>query len=380
MKKLLFLIHDLGQGGAEKVLVNLVNNMDTEKFDITVMALFGGGVNEQFLKPHIHYQTVFLRPFPGNSHIMKLLSPQQLHKLFVKEKYDIEISYLEGPSARIISGCPYEDTKLVSWIHVEQHTKERAARSFRSYKESENCYYKFDKTICVSESVKNDFVQLYPLISNIDVLYNTNETDRILRQKDEPVEDEFYQKDCICLCGVGKIVPTKGFDKLARIHKRLTDDGLNIHTYVLGIGPDREKIENYLKENNIQDSFSFLGYQTNPYKYVSKCDLFVCSSVAEGFSTAATEALIVGTPVVTTPVAGMAEMLGANGEYGIITEMSENSLYEGIKDMVQNPEKLQHYKKQAEIRGKFFSKENTVKAVEEMLLELIDEKETAWNT
>ena len=379
MKKLLFLIHDLGQGGAEKVLVNLVNNMDTEKFDITVMALFGGGVNEQFLKPHIRYQTVFPRPFPGNSHIMKLLSPRQLHKLFIKEKSDIEISYLEGPSARIISGCPYEDTKLVSWIHVEQHTKERAARSFRSYKESENCYYKFDKTICVSESVKNDFVQLYPLISNIDVLYNTNETDRILQQKDEPVEDEFYQKDCIRLCGVGKIVSTKGFDKLVRIHKRLTDDGLNIHTYVLGIGPDREKIENYLKENNIRDSFTFLGYQTNPYKYVSKCDLFVCSSVAEGFSTAATEALIVGTPVVTTPVAGMAEMLGANDEYGIITEMSEDSLYEGIKDLVQNPEKLQHNKKQAEIRGKFFSKENTVKAVEEMLSELIDEKETVWN-
>ena len=158
MKKLLFLIHDLGQGGAEKVLVNLVNNMDTEKFDITVMALFGGGVNEQFLKPHIRYQTVFSRSFPGNSHIMKLLTPQQLHKLFIKEKYDIEISYLEGPSARIISGCPYENTKLVSWIHVEQHTKERAAGSFRSYKESENCYYRFDKTICVSESVKNDFI------------------------------------------------------------------------------------------------------------------------------------------------------------------------------------------------------------------------------
>ena len=53
MKKILFLIHDLGHGGAEKVLVNLVNNMDPTQFDITVMALFGGGVNEQFLKPHI---------------------------------------------------------------------------------------------------------------------------------------------------------------------------------------------------------------------------------------------------------------------------------------------------------------------------------------
>ena len=304
MTKLLFLIHDLGQGGAEKVLVNLVNNMDSQKFDITVMALFGGGVNEQFLKPHIRYQTVFSRPFPGNSHVMKLLSPKQLHNLFIKEKYDIEISYLEGPSARIISGCPYPDTKLVSWIHVEQHTKERAAQSFRSYKESVACYAEFDRTICVSGSVKDDFLQLYPMISNADVLYNTNETDQILRQKDEPVAPEFTQDDCIRLCGVGKIVTTKGFDKLARIHKRLVDDGLKIHTYILGIGPEQENIEHYLKEEKIEDSFTFLGYQTNPYKYVSRCDLFVCASVAEGFSTAATEALIVGTPVVTTSAPG----------------------------------------------------------------------------
>lgn len=96
MKKILFLIHDLGQGGAEKVLVNLVNNMDTTKFDISVMALFGGGVNEQFLAPHVHYRTVFPKAFPGNSHLMKLLTPMQLHRLCVKERYDIEVSYLES--------------------------------------------------------------------------------------------------------------------------------------------------------------------------------------------------------------------------------------------------------------------------------------------
>ena len=58
MKKILFLIHDLGQGGAEKVLVNLVNNMDRSKFDISVTVLFGGGVNEQFLAPDIHFRAV----------------------------------------------------------------------------------------------------------------------------------------------------------------------------------------------------------------------------------------------------------------------------------------------------------------------------------
>ena len=63
-------------------------------------------------------------------------------------------------------------------------------------------------------------------------------------------------------------------------------------------------------ELGIADVVTLLGYQTNPYKYVAKCDLFVCASFAEGFSTAATEALIVGTPVCTVEVSGMKEMLG----------------------------------------------------------------------
>lgn len=371
MIKILFLIHDLGQGGAEKVLVNLVNNMDQSKFDITVMALFGGGVNEQFLKENIHYQVAFPKAFPCNSHIMKLLSPTYLHKFLIKDKYDIEVSYLEGPAARIVSGCPNKDTKLVSWIHVEQHSKEIAAKAFRSFKESEQCYYRFDNTICVSESVKKDFLSIYPMISNIDVLYNTNETAHILAQKEEAVEDDFVEDNSIKLCGVGKIVPIKGFDKLARIHKRLIDDGLNIHTYILGIGSEKDRIQKYLNDEGIEDTFTFLGYQTNPYKYVARCDMFICSSIAEGFSTAATEALIVGTPVITTPVAGMEEMLGRNNEYGIITEMSEDSLYRSIKDLAENQEKLEHYKKQAAIRGNFFSKDITVKAVENKLLSMI---------
>ena len=366
MKKVLFLIHDLSHGGAEKVLVNLVNNMDKSKFEISVIALFGGGVNEQFLKKDINYRSIFKKTFPGNSHIMKLFTPKQLHKMFIKDKYDIEVSYLEGPSARIISGCPHEDTKLVSWIHVEQHTKKRASQSFRSYNESVKCYEKFDKTICVSEFVKNDFKLIYPNLKNMQVLYNTNETQQIIDSSKEFVDDNIFNKNEIKLIGVGKIVPVKGFDKLARIHKMLRDDGYPIHTYVLGVGSEQEKIELFCRENSIVDSFSFLGYQTNPYKYVSKCDMFVCASIAEGFSTAATEALVVGTPVVTTLVSGMTEMLGENNEYGVITENNEEALYIGIKKLLDNPDLLKHYKEMAEERGQFFSTNNTVKAVEKM--------------
>lgn len=367
MIKILFMIHDLGPGGAEKVLVNLVNNLDKTKFEVTVISLFGGGVNEQFLSKEVKYKYIFKKMIRGNSKLMLLLTPQQLHKKFIKENYDIEVSYLEGPSARIISGCRNKKTRLLSWIHVEQHTKKIASKAFRSYSESVKAYEKFDGVICVSESVKEDFCNLYPNLKKVDVLYNVNETDMILRQKNEKVSDDFFKEKEFKICGVGKLVPIKGFDKLARIHKRLIDNGYKVHTYVLGEGSERNKIENYLKKNDIEESFTLIGYQTNPYKYISKCDLFVCTSVAEGFSTAATEALILGVPVVTTPVAGMREMLGVNNEYGIICEMSEDSIFQSIKLFLDDDSYYKYYKNQAIQRGKKFLKHHTLFITEQYL-------------
>ena len=150
-KKILFLIHDLGPGGAEKVLVNLVNNMDPTQFDITVMALFGGGVNAQFLKPHIRYQTVFPKPFRGNKLLQKLLTPKQLYRLCVKEKYDIAVSYLEGISARIISGCSDPQTKTACWIHSTTKSPADGASCFRNIREAQQQYGRFQKILCVSQ-------------------------------------------------------------------------------------------------------------------------------------------------------------------------------------------------------------------------------------
>jgi len=369
MVKILFLIHDLGQGGAEKVLVNLVNNMDPAKFDISVTALFGGGVNEQFLAPHVRYWAVFPKAFPGNSHLMKLLSPKQLHRLCVKEHYDIEVAYLEGPSARIISGCENQDTKLVCWIHSTPKTTAEAAKSFRSEAEAIHCYGKFRKVICVSQWMKESFEHCFPSLSKAEILYNTVESDRILEQASENVEADVFQESKIHLIGVGSMKPVKGFDRLIRIHDRLCREDYPVRTILLGQGPDLGKLQQQAKDCGRSDSVVFPGYQTNPYKFVAKSDLFVCSSHAEGFSTAATEALIVGTPVCTVEVSGMREMLGDN-EYGIITENDEDALYEGIKDLLDHPEKLAHYKEKAIERGRRFSTEETVRAVEEMLLSL----------
>ncbi|WP_216696884.1 glycosyltransferase [Anaerostipes faecalis] len=367
MIKILFLIHDLSQGGAEKVLVNLVNNMNHKEFDISVIALFGGGVNEQFLSSEIHYHFIWERMIRGNSKIMKLLSPNQLYKKCVgNEKYDIVISYLEGPSARIVSGCTDPKTKLVSWIHVEQHDAKKASRAFRSIKEAKNCYLKFDKTIAVSDYVANDFHSIFSDI-NPEVLYNTVESDVILRKSRELVSENLFHSEEIKLCGIGTLKKSKGFDRLLRIHKKLIDEKFPVHTYLLGSGEEEENLKRWIKKNNLEKSFTFLGYQTNPYKYTAKCDLFICTSFAEGFSTAATESLIVGTPVCTVEVSGMKEMLGENNEYGIITENDEEALYEAIKGLIGSPDLLNKYKRKARERGKLFSTEQTVAATEKML-------------
>lgn len=366
MKKILFLIHDLGVGGAEKVLVNLVNHLDRSKFKISVISLFGGGVNEQFLLPDINYHAVWPRMIPGNSKIMKLFTPRQLHNICVKEQFDIEVSFLEGPAARVISGCPNINTRLFCWIHVEQLTQKSASGSFRSYKESLQCYERFEKIVCVSEAVKQDFLSLYPEIKKAVVRYNTIETSKITAMKDEAIDDIFFSPTEINLISVGRIKKQKGFDRLARVVKRLRIDGLPVHLYVLGVGPEQPEIETWLRENEMTEYYSFLGYKLNPYKYVSRCDLFVCASLAEGYSTAATEALIVGTPVCTVEVSGMKEMLGDNDEFGVVTENNEDELYKGIKRLLSDPELLMYYRKQAAVRGKDFLTDNTVKAVEDL--------------
>lgn len=366
-KKVLFLIHDLGVGGAEKVLVNLVNNLNPEKYELTVMTILGGGCNEQFLKPHVRLKHIFPCSFPGNTHLLKLLTPRQLHRLFIHERYDVEISYLEGPSARIVSGCPEPDTKLVSWIHIEQQSQQTAAQAFRNYKESRDCYGRFHRTICVSEGVKEDFQSLYPDISPIEVLYNVNETEMIISQALEAVHAGLFSAEEFKICVVGKVATNKGLWRMLEIHRHLRQVGFPLHVYWLGTGVEQERAERQVCDDGLSGTFTFLGYQLNPYKYMAACDLFVCASFAEGFSTATTEALVLGLPVLTVRVSGMSEMLGEHNQFGIIADNTDTALEQGLRHFLEHPEVLAHYRQQAQNRGRFFAKEQRIQAIEQLL-------------
>ena len=365
MKKVLFLIHDLCPGGAEKVLVNLVNNLDTEKFDITVLSLFDVGIYRNSLKPHIHYKYAFKKMPRGNSQIMKLFSPHLLHSMIVKERYDIEISYLEGPCARIISGCNKKSVRKIAWIHRTMDNEELYTIGFRNRAEAEKAYSGFNQIVCVSKGIEESFRKYYSG-NNTIVLYNTNESEKIRLSAGE--ECIFPELQNPVMVSVGTLKEIKGFDRLLRIAVRLKDEGISFGLLIIGGGPLYGTLNSFIINNHLGKYVKLIGNQINPYKYVKRCDLYVCASHSEGFSTAATEALILGVPVCTVEVSGMKEMLGTENEYGIVTENEDEKLYDAIKLMILDHKKRDYYKQKAIERGESFTTSNTVDAVENLLI------------
>ncbi len=367
MKRILFLIPNLAHGGAERVLVNLANNLDRRKYDVTVQTLFDVGVNRQYLQPHVHYIPGAKKQFRGNTTLMKLFSPERLYRSVIKGNYDILVSYLEGPTSRIIAGCHDPNVKKAAWLHIELPTPKQAAIGFRSPKEALRLYDTYDRLVAVASSVRGVFLKSLPVHTRIDVLYNTNETEKIIRLSKEEPNDPMFPDGGVRICSVAKLVEPKGYDRLLNAHKRLLDEGFSHSIYLIGIGEDQKKLEAQARALGVEGSFHMIGFRDNPYQYVSRCDLYVCSSRREGFSTAVTESLIVGTPVVSTDCSGARELLGENDEYGLVVDNSEEGIYNGMKKMLSDTALLEHYKQQAILRGKRFSREQTVEAAERML-------------
>ncbi len=360
MKKILFFIPTLADGGAERVLVNLVNRMDRSKYKITVQTLFDVGRYKKELAEDIEYKYNFKKQFKGNTRIFRLFSKEFLFKHLVKGDYDIIVSYLESPTTRIVAGCENPDIKLVSWVHNEMRDYNDFLVSFRNADERAECYAKFDENVFVSQTSMTSF-QKYLDLKNCRVIYNTIDSDRIRKMADEKVEDIPFNADCINLISVGRLINQKGYMRLLRIFNRLVCDDQfdNLRLVILGDGHLRDDLEKFISDNNLSSKVLLPGFKENPYKYVKSADLFVCSSLHEGYSTAVTESLIVGTPVITTLCSGMEELL-CDGKCGIITDNDEEALYVALKELIKNKLDIEKWAEKALIRGKDFSADKTV--------------------
>lgn len=159
---------------------------------------------------------------------------------------------------------------------------------------------------------------------------------------------------------VGRLTEQKGYDRLLEVHIRLMKEGLTHSIIILGDGPLKKKLESEIKEAGVENSFILAGFQSNPFKYFKTFDWFVSSSNYEGFASVLREAVLLGTPIISTNCSGAKEILG-NNDYGIVVENSIEGLYNGMKMILENRELKNEYKRKVMKRQEFFCLDKTVK-------------------
>ena len=363
-KNILFLINNLGAGGAEKVLVNLLNHLPKDKFNITLRTLIDSGVNKQFLSKDIQYESVFKKGFRGMNYL-HLLPKKWIYKKVAHGQFDVIVVYLHGVLTKIVANAPASQ-KTIAYLHANMENSP-FIKSFKSKEKLQKCFKSYDAIVSVSKSVEDSFKSVSGLTENLCVIYNTFDVKGIQQKAEERIDGRFLQRDCIKLCTVGTLSKVKGFDRLINICQRLKEDGHDFVLNIIGEGTERKYLEQLIVDNQLHEVVNLLGFQSNPYPYIANSDLFVSSSHSEGFSSVVVESVILQKPVITTNTSGMKEILGGKNEYGMVVENDEESLYKGLKELLQNKALLKHYSESVKKRSSYFSTEKTVKEVEELL-------------
>lgn len=371
MLKILFFIESLSGGGAEKVLLNLVNAMDRQRFQITVQTLYPKEA-AGLLAPGVRYAYCYGAPSRWNNARMRLETALGLtYPLHIRGDYDIEVAYLECGSTKIMAGSTNDRALKLAWVHCDLAKKADDPAAFA--RKTARHYQKFDRVVCVSEDVRQSFLRMYPEAPESAVVYNCYDDAGILTKAEMPLPHGVCKRRMTVLA-VGRLMAQKAFDRLLRIHKRLADEGVAYDLWIVGEGEDRPALEQYISENRLSDSVTLWGFQENPYPFMRAADFLVCSSRYEGFSTVAVEGLILDTPMVTTDCTGMKEIFG-NSEYGLITGNDDEALYQGLRRMLAEPGLLAHYTEQAAIRGRDFRQEALVRETEDFLVRTWKDKQ-----
>ena len=362
MKKILFLINSLEGGGAERVLVDLANELCKYDFDVTLLAVSGGGVFEKRLDKNVHYKRIVRTRVSALRKILIyalsfILPPQLVHRLFIGSKYDFEVAFLEGVPTKIISASPNSNSQKYAWVHIDLYNTFGLDKVYKNMQSHIESYKRFDKIICVSKTVKEAFIKRFGITDKLDVCYNIID-DEVIRNN---AKELISKNDKFRIVSVGRLEKRKGFDRLLKVMKKLSDESINCELLIVGEGSVRDELTAYIKNNNLSHIVTLVGFSDNPYKYMQSADLCVFPSRAEGYSTVVTEAVILGKPIVVSNCSGMKEILG-DSEFGIIAK-DDDELYDAIKRMICDKSLLCKYSEKSAERAKFFSKKLRLKEI-----------------
>lgn len=366
MRKILIAIDNLGGGGAEKVLLNLLKHLNKDKYQITLLLLFKEGVHLNEVPSHVEIRSVF-GPTSNLARRLiykwvKYMPAERLYKKYVKDTFDIEIAFLEGTTTKIISGSTNPLSKKLAWVHTDLSNYHWTVHYYRGDEEEQRQYKKFNQIVFVSNDAQKGFEKALAIHENLTVIYNPIDAEEIIRKSNE----ELIVNNKLTVISVGRFIVQKGYDRLIKIHAQLINEGIDHDLVLIGEGEEKENLQQLAQQLEITNSVQFLGFQTNPYKFVKAADIYVSSSRAEGLPLVVAEALLLGKPVLSTRCSGPVELL-ENGKYGMIVENSETGLYEGLKQLLLNSDERKKYELLSAQRKSFFNINHIMAQIENLI-------------
>lgn len=365
MKKILFVTYtySLG-GGAEKILSDIVNNLDAEKYEITILPYA-----DYHVKTETTVDRITILPGIVDMKAEKKLSkyikfvlvhifPEILRKKYINGKYDVEISF----NFQIPSFLVKETSKVkaIEWNHGDIY--ELQNKRFQRLLQKRS-YSRATKIIAISQNTEKSIKDLFPQYSSkIKLLYNGININRILEMAEESVSIKLVDPAIVFL---GRLEENKNPIALLEVIKELKKRKKLVNLYYLGQGELEKEIKEKANEWGIEERVFMLGYQQNPYPIIKQSRAVCMLSKSEGFPTVFTEGMVLGKPFITSNVGGALE-LSNTGKCGVIVNGVLECI-EAIEKVVLDKERNVIMGKECQEYIKNYSMEKQIKEIEKLL-------------
>lgn len=389
--RVLFVLQSIIFGGSMTSLINLANLLkDNGEFELDMLFMLPDGAlydraaavgnviktplilqavteSRKNMKGKKYLKLMPLRLFCSIMGKLKHLSCTEYgYKLVAKKyaDYDVAIAYQESVATNFVRCIPAK--KKVAWIHNDYDNVVKIYGDKLA-----DIYSGFNKIVCVSDAGKNNFLKYSEIPNKQDKLcriYNCFDIDSIKARAGEEA-DGFKNDGVFSLVTVGRIANQKRFDRLIDTAERLKSDGFKFHWYAIGGGDELESFCIRVVEKELEDCVSFVGAKSNPYAYIAKSNIMVITSEFEAHPMVANEALILGTPVISTGYESACEVV-IHMVNGLICDNSSQGIYDACKTVLQNPELYKRIKNSAATFK--YSNDEIKKQVIEMIRGLVE--------
>lgn len=336
MKKILIASYNLDFGGIETSLINLLKNMNLEKYDVTLVL---EEVKGTFLKDVPNGIKIREYKVSTNKNIIirKFINLLKRIKwmLFNYKRYDASICYAtySGPCGFVARCASNNKILFVHSNYYQAYSKDiNKVKEFFDNRKIE----KYNHIVFVSNESKKDLYKIYPNIENKSItINNIVDYQKILKLSEKKVDIKRTTKKIFLF--VGRLdESSKRLTLLFDVAKRCKDKKLKTLFWIIGNGPDEKRYKEIVKKEKL-DNVVFFGAKKNPYPYMKACDYLILTSRYEGFPVVYNEAIILQKPIITT-IDVSDDYVSIPNRFGYV--LNEDNIFDKVKELSTVKEKI----------------------------------------